>query len=180
MNAIHYHYKFTDKELKAVLDTLIITVDTREQRNQHILDYFRKKDVAFKFQTMKTADYSAVIPQNIELGITRDLFLNAAIERKNGVNELVESIKDRSRFENELIRASRHPFILIVEDLEGYQKILNGNYRSKYDPKALLGSLKTFEARYNFSTVFINPTTSGNYIFHSMLYRAREMLKGGI
>lgn len=41
-----------------------------------------------------------------------------------------------------------------MEDLEGYQKILNGKYRSQYNPQSLLGSLKTFEVRYNFSTVF--------------------------
>jgi ERCC4-type nuclease len=178
MSIMHYHY--TETELKKILDTLIITVDTREQVNQHVLDYFRKKDVAYKFKTMKTGDYSAMIPRNDEFGITRDIYLNAVIERKNGVDELVQSIKDRNRFENELIRAAKHPFTLIVEDLEGYQKILKGMYRSKYDPKALLGSLKTFEVRYDFSTVFISNTTTGNYIYHHFLYMARELLKGGL
>ena len=177
MSAIHYRY--SDAELKAILDTLVIIVDTREQKNQHVLDYFRKKNVTFKIRTMKTCDYSAMIPANPELGLTRDVYLAAGLERKNGVDELVESIKDRTRFENELIRASRNPFVLIVEDLEGYQKILNGMYRSKYDPKALLGSLKTFEVRYNFSTVFIASNTTGNYIYHHFLYMARELLKGG-
>lgn len=178
MNGIHY--RFTEKELKTIVDSLVIIVDTREQRNQHILDYFRKKNVPFKFQTMKTGDYSAMIPANEELGLTRDLYFSAAIERKNGVDELVESIKDRSRFENELIRSTQHPFRLIVEDLQGYEKILNGHYRSKYDPKALLGSLKTFENRYNFTTVFVSPITSGNYIYFTLLYHARELLKGGL
>ncbi|PLT34109.1 ERCC4 domain-containing protein [Bacillus sp. V5-8f] len=177
MNAINYH--FSDKELKTILDSLIITVDTREQKNMHILDYFRKKDVQYRIRTMKTGDYSAMIPAIPELGIHRDLYLNALLERKNGVDELVESIKDRTRFENELIRASRHPFVLIVEDLQGYEKILNGKYRSQYKPESLLGSLKTFETRYNFSTVFVDPKTSGNYIYHHFLYRAREQLKGG-
>ncbi|MCY7578237.1 nuclease, partial [Bacillus pumilus] len=68
----------------------------------------------------------------------------------------------------------------LVEDLEGYQKILNGKYRSKYEPKSLLGSLKTFEVRYNFSTVFINPSATGNYIYHHFHYMARELLKGGL
>jgi ERCC4-type nuclease len=178
MSVLHYHYSET--ELKKILNSLVITVDTREQKNQHVLDYFRKKGVRFKFKTMKTGDYSALIPKNEEFGITRDIYLNAAIERKNGVDELVQSIKDRQRFENELIRASKHPFTLIVEDLEGYQKILNGKYRSKYDPKALLGSLKTFEVRYDFSTVFISNSTTGNYIYHHFLYMARELLKGGL
>lgn len=177
MSVIHYQY--SEKELKEILDTLEIIVDTREQQNRHVLEYFRKKKVQFKIRTMKTCDYSAMIPKNIEMGITRDIYLSAGLERKNGIDELVESIKDRTRFENELIRASKNPFVLIVEDLEGYQKILNGMYRSKYDPKALLGSLKTFEVRYNFSTVFISPATTGNYIYHHFLYMARELLKRG-
>ncbi|AZV42721.1 ERCC4-type nuclease [Peribacillus asahii] len=52
-------------------------------------------------------------------------------------------------------------------------------YRSKYDPKALLGSLKTFEVRYNFSTVFLSASTTGNYIYHPFFYMARELLKRG-
>lgn len=178
MNTIHY--RFTDKELKTLLDSLVIIVDTREQKNTHILNYFQKKNVPFKLRTMKTGDYSAMIPANSELGLTRDLYFSAAIERKNGVDELVESIKDRQRFENELIRSTKHPFRMIVEDLHGYEKILMGNYRSKYEPKSLLGSLKTFENRYNFTTVFLDPKTSGNYILHHFLYFAREQLKGGI
>ncbi|EOO23475.1 hypothetical protein IIU_07036 [Bacillus cereus VD133] len=178
MPAIHYRY--SEKELKEIMDTLEIIVDTREQKNQHVLDYFRKKKVPFKIRTMKTCDYSAMIPKNIEMGITRDIYLSAGLERKNGVDELVESIKDRTRFENELIRASKNPFVLYVEDSQGYQKILKGEYRSKYKPEALLGSLKTFEVRYNFSTVFLPPSTTGNYIYHHFLYMAREYLKKGV
>ncbi|MDU1838648.1 MAG: ERCC4 domain-containing protein [Niallia sp.] len=177
MAAIHYRY--SDTELKKILDTLEIIVDTREQKNTHVLDYFRKKNVSFRIRTMKTGDYSAMIPKNDEFGITRDIYLSAALERKNGVDELVESIKDRTRFENELIRASKNPFVLIVEDLEGYSKILKGLYRSKYKPESLLGSLKTFEVRYNFSTVFLAPAQTGNYIYYHFLYMTRELLKGG-
>jgi len=173
------HYRYSEKELKEILDTLEIMVDTREQKNQHVLDYFRKKNVPFRLRKIDTADYSAVIPKNPEMGITRDVYLSAGIERKNGVDELVQSIKDRTRFENELIRASKYPFVLYVEDLDGYLKILKGEYRSKYKPEALLGSLKTFEVRYNFSTVFLPPSTTGNYIYHHFLYMAREYLKEG-
>ncbi|MCZ6942393.1 nuclease [Bacillus mycoides] len=174
------HYRYSDKELKEILDTLEIMVDTREQKNQHVLDYFRKKNVPFRLRKIDTADYSAVIPKNPEMGITRDVYLSAGVERKNGVDELVQSIKDRTRFENELIRASKHPFVLLVEDLQGYQKILKGEYISQYKPESLLGSLKTFEVRYGFSTVFIEPVTTGNYIYHHFLYMARELLKKGV
>ncbi|MDO7281767.1 ERCC4 domain-containing protein [Shouchella clausii] len=170
-------YKYTPKEVDEILKTLTITVDTREQKNQHVRDYFVKKDIPFVNRTMKTGDYGCFIPANPDYGIMRDLFVSGSVERKNGVDELVESIKDRTRFENELIRASRMPFTLLVEDVNGYQKILNGTYRSQYKPQSLLGSLKTFEARYGFTTHFINPAYSGNYIYHTLLYLAREVLK---
>src|SRR5437764_13115639 len=76
------HFRFTDKELKTLLDSLVIIVDTREQKNTHILDYFRKKEITFKFQTMKTGDYSAYIPSNPELGLPRDLYFDVVVERK--------------------------------------------------------------------------------------------------
>lgn len=41
MQAIHYHY--SESEIKNILRTLEIIVDTREQKNQHVLDYFRKR-----------------------------------------------------------------------------------------------------------------------------------------
>ncbi|WP_078392047.1 ERCC4 domain-containing protein [Shouchella patagoniensis] len=170
-------YRYTPKEVDEILKTLTITVDTREKKNQHVRDYFTKKDIPFVNRTMKTGDYGCFIPANAELGIARDLFVAGCVERKNGVDELVESIKDRTRFENELIRASRQPFTLLVEDVEGYSKILNGTYRSQYKPESLLGSLKTFEARYDFTTHFINPVYTGNYIYYTLHYMARELIK---
>jgi hypothetical protein len=70
---------------------------------------------------------------------------------------LAATIKERNRFENELIRAQHSPFVLMVEDSDGYEKIIKGAYRSQYCAKALLGSLKSFETRYSFQTVFISP-----------------------
>jgi hypothetical protein len=37
---MHYHY--TDTELKSLLASLTVLVDTREQENSHILGYFDK------------------------------------------------------------------------------------------------------------------------------------------
>ena len=177
---IHYHY--TDAEINNILKTLTIVVDTRENKNQHILDYLRKKEVPIKLKALKTGDYSAFIPRNEELGIHRDLYLNGCIERKNSIDEITGNLgKDkRSAFENELIRASLNPFVLIVEDKDGYEKILKGEYRSQYSPQALLGSLKTFEVRYGFSMVFMDKLLSGNYIYHHFYYMAKEYLKKGM
>jgi ERCC4-type nuclease len=171
-------YQYTDKELKELLSTLTVLIDTREQEHFHITNYFDSKKILYKTKKNDTADYAAMIPQNIELGITRDLYIPVSIERKNSVDELAASIKDRSRFENELIRSQRLNFTLLVEDPNGYENIILGNFRSQYEPKALLASLKTFESRYGFTTVFIPKIASGNYIYHHLYYQARNLLKG--
>lgn len=168
------HFKFTDKELKTLLDSLVIIVDTREQKNTHILDYFRKKEITFKFQTMKTGDYSAYIPANPELGLPRDLYFDVVVERKANIDEFAQNTKEE-RFENELIRSQHMNFLLIIEDT--YENLLNGAYRSKYSPQALLGRLKAFEARYGFNTVFMDKKLMGNYIFHHFYYQIRNVLK---
>ncbi|MEI5909417.1 ERCC4 domain-containing protein [Bacillus spongiae] len=172
--------KFSDAEIKQLEKSLIIIYDTREKENKHVTDYFDKRKIRYEKQTMKTGDYSAYLPKNPELGIMRDIYLNAVIERKNSVNELVQSIKNRTTFENELIRGSKNPFLLLVEDGDGYKRILTGKYVSDYNQKALLGSLKSFEARYNFTTVFLDSKLTGNYIYFHFLYRAKELLKGGV
>ncbi|HZG12709.1 MAG TPA: ERCC4 domain-containing protein [Kurthia gibsonii] len=175
-------YSYTETELKKLLDTLTIVVDTRENVNDHILRYLHEKKIPHVNKKLDTGDYSAMIPKNPELGIMRDIYLDACLERKNSVDEITGNLQKDTRkaFENELIRSKDKPFVLICEDLEGYEKILRGDYRSRYDPKALLGTLKTFEARYGFSIVFMDKKFSGNYIYHHFYYYAREYLKKGM
>ncbi|WIL37559.1 ERCC4 domain-containing protein [Kurthia sp. YJT4] len=175
-------YSYSDTELKKLLDTLTIVVDTRENVNDHILRYLHEKKIPHVNKKLDTGDYSAMIPKNPELGIMRDIYLDACLERKNSVDEITGNLQKDTRkaFENELIRSKDKPFVLICEDLEGYEKILRGDYRSRYDPKALLGTLKTFEARYGFSIVFMDKKFSGNYIYHHFYYYAREYLKKGM
>jgi ERCC4-type nuclease len=171
-------YSFTNKEIKELLSGLVILIDTREQRNSHILKYFDFHKIPYKKKKLDYGDYSAYLPRNEGLGIKRDIYLTAAIERKNSVDELATTIKERIRFENELIRTLNSPFVLMVEDSEGYEKIVMGAYRSQYKAKALLGSLKSFETRYGFQTVFISPKTAGNYLYYHFYYLFRNMLKG--
>jgi ERCC4-type nuclease len=170
-----YSYKYTDSELKQLLSNIVILVDSREQENSHIKDYFTKKSITFQECKLDTGDYSAMLPGNQTFGIYRDLYFPIAIERKNSVDELASTIKDRNRFENELIRSQRlQHFQVVVEDSDGYQNMILGKYRSEYKPKALLGSLKAFESRYGFTTTFISKLATGNYIYHDLLYRVRE------
>lgn len=170
-------YRFNDRELKELLSSIVILTDTREQKNDHITNYFQNKGVHYERKKLDYGDYGVYLPANTKLGIFRDMFFLVAIERKNSVDELASTIRERTRFENELIRSQASKFLLLVEDNEGYENIIKGNYRSQYQAKALLASLKAFEIRYNFQSVFITPNTAGNYIYHHLYYYVREALK---
>lgn len=167
-------YRYTDSELKNLMSSTVILADTREQENQHILKYFDEKKIHYKEKKLHTGDYSILLPSNVEMGLVKDSYFPIVVERKNSIDELAQSIKEE-RFEHEVIRSHGLNFILLVEDC--YKNLLTGNYRSQYNPKSLLARLKTFEARYNFTTVFLDKTLCGNYIYHHLYYQAREYLK---
>lgn len=177
-----FRYNYSDTEVKKILATLMIIVDTREKENQHVTDYLDKKGVPYMKRTLKTGDYGCIIPKNEELGIMRDIQLTAAIERKAHIDEITGNLSKlkATAFENELIRSADVPFVLVCEDPDGYGKILRGEYRSQYDPKALLGRLKTFEARYGFSIVYLDKAYTGNYIYHHFYYAVMECVKKGL
>jgi ERCC4-type nuclease len=173
-------YKFSDAEIKKLLtENLEIIVDTREQQNQHILDYFTKKKVKYEVKKLDAGDYSVKLTANRELGLNRDCYFPVTIEKKNSIDELASSFKDRLRFESEFIRAqgAGTKIFLLVEDANGYANIINHQYRSEYDPKALLGSLLTFESRYGFTTIFTDKKYSGNRIYYTLRYNLYQFLK---
>jgi ERCC4-type nuclease len=178
INAYQNYYKYTEKEMKELLRSITVLVDTREQQHQHILDYFDSKKIPYKSIKIEVGDYAVSLPANPDLGVIRDVYFPIAVERKNSVDELVKSIKDRTRFENELIRSRKFRFLLMVEDPNGYENIIRGNYQSQYDPKAFLATLKSFESRYSFSTVFIPKNVTGNYLYFHFYYYIRNFLKG--
>lgn len=175
-------YSYTETELKKLLDTLTIVVDTRENVNDHILRYLHEKKIPHVNKKLDTGDYSAMIPKNPELGIMRDIYLEAFVERKNSVNEITGNLQKDTRkaFENELIRSQGKSFLFICEELDGYKKIVTGDYRSRYNPKALLGTLLSFQIRYGFRIEYIDKKFSGNYIYHHLYHYAREYLKKGM
>lgn len=177
-------YRFTDTELKKLMDNMVVIVDSREQKNLHITDFFDKKKKKYITQKLDQGDYSAYIESNEKtkpLGVSRDWYFNnnIAIERKNSVDELAASIKDRERFEAEFLRLNKYDtkVILMVEDPLGYENILKGNYRSLYKPVSFIASLESFIARYNLNMMFINKNLSGYKIYKTLFYHIREILK---
>lgn len=172
-------YRYTDAEIKAILQTATILIDTREKSNNHITGYLDNKQIPYKPMKLDTGDYSIMLPQREEMGIQRDLYLPVTIERKNSIDELIGNFKadKRTAFQNELIRSQETDFILMIEQKSGYEDILAHKYRSMMKPTAVIGTLKTFESRYKFNTIFVAKELSPVWIYHHLFYKTREALK---
>lgn len=171
-------YHFTESEIKKLAGTFTVLHDTREQQNGHILAWLERAGVAHKKRALKTGDYSIMVPACPDLGLLRDIYFSAAVERKNGVDELVETVKQRTRFENELIRGQQLGFFaVVVEDGAGYTRICKGDYRSLYNSKALQASLAALSIRYSCPVHFIPTEYSARWIYTFLYYFALEQLR---
>ena len=178
LKTLPYHY--SDSELKKLLKSIIILIDTRENKTGHITDYFDKHGIPYKTKKLDYGDYSFYLPEQPELGIQRDIYFNdeIAVERKRSLNELSNNFThDRTQFENELIRSSNGKMILLIENVKGYQNIIKHNYRTDYKPKSYIGTLHTFRHRYGMEVMFIDPAYSGNFIYYTFYYYLREMFR---
>ncbi|MBN4074753.1 MAG: hypothetical protein COA82_12610 [Alkaliphilus sp.] len=174
-------YRYTDTELTQILDSMIIITDSREKKNDHILNYLQKKGIKTKVRKLDYGDYSFLVPANPELGIMRDLSFatTISIERKASLEELSRNLaQDRARFEAELIRAKGKDckFFLMIED-SNYSDIVNHKYKTDYKPKSYVASIITLSLRYNFNINFITKQCAGNYIYHTFYYYLRNYLK---
>lgn len=181
-------YKFTDTEINKLLkENFMILYDTREQVNQHILDYFDKKKVPYKKQKIDEGDYTAIITKRPEMGIYRDIYFPVGVERKNSVDELAGNLAEKTdtrddvRLVRELQRAKAKgiKIFLIIEDKNGMENILKGNYRSQYQPKAFIGRLTSIQDQYLHDTIFTSSANTGFEIYRKLYYSLRNFLREG-
>lgn len=183
---IKIFYKFTDTEINKLLkENLKIIYDTREQQNQHVLDYFDKNKIPYKKQKIDEGDYTAIITKCPEKGIYRDIYFPVAVERKNSVDELAGNLaeetdtRDDIRLIRELQRAKTKgiKIYLVVEDKDGMKHIKEGKYRSLYKPKAFLGRLSSIQDLYLHDTIFTDNASTGFEIYRKLYYSVRNFLK---
>ena len=180
-------YRFKDIEIQKLLkENFMILYDTREQQNQHILDYFNKKKIQAKKQKIDEGDYTAIITKREDMGIKRDLYFNIAVERKNSVDELAGNLgekrddyRDDIRLERELKRARQKGTMvyLLIEDKDGMENIQKGNYRSQYSSKAFEAKLASIEINYLKGIRFVDKAESGRTILKLLYYSVMEALK---
>lgn len=172
--------KFSDEEQKSLMKSMVVIIDTREKANKHITNYFDRLKIPYEVRTLEYGDYSFYIPANETLSIPREMSFEKEIiiERKNSAEELSICLtKTRSRFEDEFIKANDAKKYLIVENCN-YQDIVNGKYDSQYNSKAFLGSIHSFDHKYDLRIVFL-PDNSYTpiYIYGVFQYYLRNVLK---
>lgn len=178
--------KFTSDEVKLLIDNIVVLLDTREQKYQHITDNFESLDVRWRREKIDQGDYSACIESNAATKALigdRDWYFDkeVVIERKASIDELAGNFKepDRTRLATEMItlKANNIKLYFFVEDPKFDLNIRKGNYRSEYKPKALYESIKSFEARYNFQIRPVDKALIGSEIYHTLKNFVRESLK---
>ena len=164
---------WTEAALVEKLRELTIIVDSREQQ-QHVKQYFDRKNVGTIVRKLDVGDYSAQIG---DMTLESDI----AIERKHSIDELAGNLgQDRNRFEREFLRAKANgtKIFLVVEN-GSYSDIYLHNYRSQLPPKALMASLMSWQVRFNITIIFCEPENTPRLIHQILYYAAREQLLNG-
>ena len=171
-------------EIKRTLDSFRIIADTREQRTPRAAERFKAFGAPVERCTLAYGDYAAniTLPSGTALYDTsQTLSAPCVIERKMSADELAMCFtrgRDRFRREFEKARDAGAKTYLLVEGAS-YESIINGRYRSKYNPAAFLASLTAWCVRYDLSPVFCRAETSGKLI-KEILYRdIKERLERG-
>jgi ERCC4-type nuclease len=101
------------------------------------------------------------------------------IERKMNLDELCLCFgKERKRFQAEMERAKEQGAkgYLLIENAT-WEHVINGKYRSKLSPKALVASLLAWSIRYNFQIIFCKAETSGKVIYEILYRELKEYLE---
>ena len=135
---------------------MVILIDTREKKIDHITNSFDKAGIKYKVKALKYGDYSFILTKNLDLGIPRDVSFEGkvVIERKANLEELSTNLtKGRDRIEKEFA-LSPYEKVLLVENAN-YSDIVDGNYRGDYNKKSFLASIHTFWFKYHIPIFFM-------------------------
>ena len=175
------HY-YTESEYKLLLGQLRIVIDSCEKENSAITTFFDKRKIPYISRKLRNGDYNARIDMCPSLGFSNDCYFvdELFIERKNSLSELASSINNEA-FHYELKRARpiEHKYLL-VEQPNGWQGILEHDYRNKYSEKAFWNTLHTLEVEYGLRIKFVPKEAMGLEIYticKSVL--DSKILKGG-
>lgn len=170
-------------EIRDILKSMTILVDTREQPNRKFKKRVAQFSAPWKRQKLDFGDYSASF---IDLdGAEISIADKVVIERKMDANELAACFgRERARFEREFRRAKEcGAKIYLLTENETWESIYSGQYgkdpryRSKMKPESLVASIHAFQARYRLNLQFCDEETTGVLIEDILKYELRELLE---
>ena len=163
-------------QIQDCLDSMTILCDTREQPSERAEKRYKAFLCPYRREKLDYGDYTAVFTLN-----GSEIKIKAAIERKMNLEELSSCLThDRDRFRREFERASADnaSVYLLVEDAS-WEALINGRYKTRFNPRAFFASLTAWIARYNLKPIFCKKEMSGALI-HQILYRElKERLERG-
>jgi len=170
--------KYTDKQIKQIINSIVILIDTRERVNSHIKMWLKSNKIGYMEYKLDYGDYSFMILKNESLGILDNIYFNdeISIERKANAEEISGNFtQGRERFKREFER-SNGVLRLLIED-SNYSNICDGKYKTDFPKESFVGSLHSFQEQYNCPFFFTDKEHSGKYIYNTFYYYLRNKLK---
>jgi hypothetical protein len=164
-------------EMAYALSHLTLLVDTREQPTQRAKKRIDATGLPYERTTLSFGDYAAKIAFSDGSELALDKVF--AVERKMNLDEICACFThERKRFVAEFERAKEAGarLYLLIENAD-MEKAVNGRYRSKMNPTALVASLFAWMARYDCRLIMCKEETSGRMIREIMLRETKEYLE---
>ena len=127
----------------------MILVDTREQSNKFVIEYFEKENIPYREEKLDEGDYQIEFENDI------------VVERKQDLLELAGNIcsKDHQRFKRELLRAmekGKKVYVVVADKkIRSIEEVKN--WSSKYSQvkgETLMKAMQTINERYNVDYIF--------------------------
>ena len=176
--------RYTEKEERAILKQMGVLADTREQVWDHVKDALEAAGCPVERGKLDQGDYTAFVPMSAFPGFqdvegTYSLQDEVVVERKANLDEIAGNFTTgRDRFEREFIRAkSKGIKVFLLIENASWADILSHNYRSQLSPKSLMGSLLSWQAKYNVSIVFCRPEETGRILYSTLYYWLKARLE---
>ena len=148
-------YYYTEKQYKELLSNMVIQIDKREQRNEHIIEWFDKNNIQHMSKSFESGDYGFIIKKCDELGFVKDTHFvdELFLERKSTIDELANNLKGET-FVNEIKRTKNIEHKYIIIENGSWEDILAHNYQSQYNEKSFYNTLLKLQAKYNIKILF--------------------------
>lgn len=171
-------------EIEACLQSFEILVDTREQPSARATKRYNAFGCPYKRQTLDYGDYTYnfTLPNGNPLYEPNSTAVgDCVIERKMSLEELSGCLcQGRDRFRREFEKAKEHgaTIYLLIED-GSWENVINGKYKTKFNPNAYFSTLTAWMARYDIYMIFCKKETSGKLIKQILYRELKERLESG-